>query len=404
MEEYNKIKEKEKEEEKKKIEEVKKEENIKIEEEKFSSLNDNVNLINNFKFENFRELKYIDGISGVNCDKKSVAVYCIIKNNERLYQMAYCKNKVYSENYKTAYIIIYNLVLNKIENKIYNAHKYGNIDYLKHYFNSSTKNHILLSSCSYYQNPKHYEIKLWNISSNPIMKILKIKDCRCSCLLFKNEEFFIFGEQHKYDNYNTYGYYYMSVWNKNGNYIKKINKINCDYSQTCYIYFIEATYFENKNYILISGRDYDKETKKNFHSSKCYNYDEDDIKTYKCDDNNYQIVCINLFKKGNDIYLITGSYEKINIFEFETTNLIKRIQLGEKSVNSLCSINEKYIIASNSLKIKIIDMEKYSVVKEYSEYFDDEEYDIMGIEKIKIPEKGEFIITYSKYSIKILKI
>ena len=49
-------------------------------------------------------------------------------------------------------------------------------------------------------------------------------------------------------------------------------------------------------------------------------------------------------------------------------------------------------------------MEKYSVVKEYSEYFDDEEYDIMGIEKIKIPEKGEFIITYSKYSIKILKI
>ena len=49
-------------------------------------------------------------------------------------------------------------------------------------------------------------------------------------------------------------------------------------------------------------------------------------------------------------------------------------------------------------------MEKYSVVKEYSEYFDDEEDAIMGIEKIKIPEKGEFIITYSKYSIKILKI
>ena len=403
MEEYNKIKEKEKEEEKKKIEEVKKEENIKIEEEKFSSLNDNVNLINNFKFENFRELKYIDGISGVSCDKKSVAVYCIIKNNERLYQMAYCKNKVNSENYKTAHIIIYNLVLNKIENKIYNAHKYGNIDYLKHYFDSSTKNHILLSSCSNHKN-KFYEIKLWNISSNPIMKILKIKDCRWSCLLFKNEEFFIFGEKYeKYGNYNSYGYFYMSVWNKNGNYIKKINKINCN-NQTCYISFIEATYFENKNYILISGNDYDEQTENSFYSSKCYNYDEDDIKTYKCDENNYQIFCINLFKKGNDIYLITGSYEKINIFEFETTNLIKRIQLGEKSVNSLCSINEKYIIASNSLKIKIIDMEKYSVVKEYSEYFDDEEYDIMGIEKIKIPEKGEFIITYSKYSIKILKI
>ena len=366
MEEYNKIKEKEKEEEKKeenrnieeekrKIEEEKKEENIKKEEEKFSSLNDNVNLINNFKFENFRELKYIDGISGVNCDKKSVAVYCIIKNNERLYQMAYCKNKVYSENYKTACIIIYNLVLNKIENKIYNAHKYGNIDYLKHYFNSSTKNHILLSSCSYYQNPKHYEIKLWNISSNPIKNILKIKNCHYSCLMFRNEDFFIFGKQMTY----SYNYYYsnLSVWDKNGTLIKHINK--CD---SISFKFIEATYFENKNYILLSGQENDRETKNYFYCSKCYNYDEDDIKTYKCDDNNSKTYCINLFKKGNDIYLITGSYEKVNIFEFETTNLIKRIQIGENSVNSLCSINEKYIIASNSLKLKIIDMEKFSVV------------------------------------------
>jgi WD40 repeat protein len=190
-----------------------------------------------------------------------------------------------------------------------------------------------------------------------------------------------------------------NVWDKNGTLIKQINK--------CYSFsfnFIEATYFENKNYILLSCSDYDSETQKSFFYSKCYNYDEDDIKTYKCDDNNSVIYCINLFKKGNDIYLITGSNEKVNIFEFETTNLIKRIQIGEKSVNSLCSINEKYIIASNSLKLKIIDMEKFSVVKEYSEYFDEEEAAIMGIEKIKIPEKGEFIITYSNYSIKILKI
>ena len=404
MEEYKKIKEKEKKEEEKKIEEVKNEENIKIEEEKFSSLNDNVNLINNFKFENFRELKFREEISGVNCNVKSVAVYCIIKNNERLYQIAYCKNKDYSKEEKTAHIIIYNLVLNKIENKIYNAHKYSKIDYLKHYFNSSTKNHILLSSCSKH-NYREYEIKLWNISSNPIIKILKIKNCHCSCLMFKNEEFFIFGEEYKKNSYNEYGSYYVSIWNKNGTKIKNINKLNDSHSV---FNFIEATYFENKNYILLSGCDYEYDSKgqynKTIYCSKCYNYDEDDIKIYKCDDNNSQIYCINLFKKGNDIYFITGSNQKVNIFEFESTNLIKRIQLGEKSVNSLCSINEKYIIASNSLKLKIIDMEKYSVVKEYSEYFDDEEDAIMGIEKIKIPEKGEFIITYSKYSIKILKI
>ena len=43
-------------------------------------------------------------------------------------------------------------------------------------------------------------------------------------------------------------------------------------------------------------------------------------------------------------------------------------------------------------------MEKYSVVKDYSAYEDDDENkdEIKGIEKIKIPEKCEFIITYSK--------
>jgi hypothetical protein len=221
--------------------------------------------------------------------------------------------------------------------------------------------------------------------------------------MFKNEDFFIFGNNYEQLRNNNNDRR-MCVWNKNGAFIKKMNKSNLNYG----LHFIEATYFENKNYILLSGRDYEydsqQKNKKTIYCSKCYNYDEDDIKIYKCDDNNSQIYCINLFKKGNDIYFITGSNQKVNIFEFESTNLIKRIQLGENSVNSLCSINEKYIIASNSLKLKIIDMEKYSVVKEYSEYFDDEEDTIMGIEKIKIPEKGEFLITYSKYSIKILKI
>ena len=48
MEEIKKMKEKQKEEEKIKLEDKKNEEIWKIEEEKFSSLNDNVNLTNNF--------------------------------------------------------------------------------------------------------------------------------------------------------------------------------------------------------------------------------------------------------------------------------------------------------------------------------------------------------------------
>ena len=399
MEEYNKIKEKEKEEEKRKIEEEKEkekriieekkeEEKRKIEEEKLLSLNDNVNYINNFKFDNFQELKNIDSISYNNCNYKCVAVYCIIKNNERLYQMAYPK---YKNSTSTSHIIIYNLILNKVENKINQAHS-GNINNLKHYFHSSTKNHILLSSSKVQSKYSNNSISLWNISSNPIINILQISDCYRPCIMFKNEDFFIFGGNNENKS--------MSVWNKNGNLIKTINKSN--FKQN--LDFIKATYLEKKSYILLSGYNYNQTIGKNLYYSECYNYDEDDIKTYKDDDNNSQIYCINLFKKGNDIYLITGFKEKINIFEFYTTKLIKRIQLGSNIVYSLCSINEKYIIASNSYKLKIIDMENYSVIKEYSAHYDGQEYDIYGIEKIKIPEKGELIITYSSYCIKIWKI
>ena len=108
-EEINKLKEKEKEKEIKE-EDIKKEEEIRKKEEEFSSLNDNVNLINNFKFENFKEIKYIDEISGPSFYIKSVAVFCIIKNNERLYQMAYFKNKSYSQSISFYHIFIYNSI------------------------------------------------------------------------------------------------------------------------------------------------------------------------------------------------------------------------------------------------------------------------------------------------------
>jgi len=213
--------------------------------------------------------------------------------------------------------------------------------------------------------------------------------------MFKNEDFFIFGKKHEQSNNNYYDRR-MCVWNKNGAFIKKMNKSNLNYE----LEFIEATYFENKNYILLSGQHYDQNKSEYKYFSECYNYDEDDVKIYIDDENKSSVHCINLFKKGNSIYFITGYREKVNIFEFESTKLIKRIQLGEKDVYSLCSINEKYIIASNSSKLKIIDMEKYSVVKDFSAYGDDgEDCEIYGIEKIKIPEKGEFIITYSNKGI-----
>ena len=359
LEEYNKRKQKEKEEEERKKEEEK------------IALNDNVNLINNFKFENIDKIKNINVISNdLNITfMKSVTVYTIIKNNESLYEIAYPDNK---NGYN---IIIYNLLLNKIENKINNAHS-NNIHKIKHYFNPSTKNHILLSSSA------DKSIKLWNISSNPIINILTINNCFDGdnfspfCLMFKEEDFFIFGgsrDQKK------------KIWNQNGILIGNIEKSNLNYGR-----FIETVYIENKAYILLSGQ----------YHSECLYYDDNIIKIYKNNNNSLEHNIINLFNKNKNIYLITGCTSgKVNIFDFMTTNFIKEIGLENSNIYSLCSINEKYIIASCNKSLKVIDIDSYSIVKEYSGHNNN----IYGMEKIKIPEKGEYLISYDSQGIKIWK-
>ena len=55
------------------------------------------------------------------------------------------------------------------------------------------------------------------------------------------------------------------------------------------------------------------------------------------------------------------------------------------------------MIGGGSKTLKIIDMDNYSVVKEYSGH----NCTIFLIKKVNIPEKGEFIITYDSESIKI---
>ena len=72
----------------------------------------------------------------------------------------------------------------------------------------------------------------------------------------------------------------------------------------------------------------------------------------------------------------------------------------------MCSISQKYLLASidgEIHKIKIIDMDNYSDVNQSSlyKYYNYNKDCIYGIEKIKIPEKGECIIIYTSYSIKI---
>ena len=167
-----------------------------------------------------------------------------------MYEIAYPYNK---NGYN---IILYNLLLNGTTNIINNAHQ-NNIHRIKHYYDPSSNNHILLTSSA------DKSIKLWNISSYPISNILHINNCFDGnywspfCLLFNKEDYYILGGS--YDKKNN-------IWNKNGNLIGLIEK-----SQLNKCAFIESTYIDNKPYILLSGDCH----------SVCYDYNNDNIKIFK---------------------------------------------------------------------------------------------------------------------------
>ena len=135
------------------------------EEEKFQS-NDNVNYVNDFQYENKDDMKDINYISNTKFRLKnnSIAVYSIIRNNERSYELAcFKRGGIAYERYHYFDIVIYDILSNKITNKICEVFIESNDEgkNIKHYYYSSTKKHFLLSSSKKF-------IKLWNISSKII--------------------------------------------------------------------------------------------------------------------------------------------------------------------------------------------------------------------------------------------
>ena len=171
--------------------------------------------------------------------------------------------------------------------------------------------------------------------------------------------------------------------------------------------YIESAYIkdkdEEKKYVLLSGSD----SSRKIYFSECYDNDTGKIINSYDNNDDKEINCINLFKKGNEILLINCTNDKLNIFNFKSAEPKGTILIGNQA-RALCSMSQKYMIASSASKLKIIDMEKGSIVPNssfYVHYDGDVDYSyVLGIEKIKIPEKGQYIITYSKHCIKIWKI
>ena len=194
--------------------------------------------------------------------------------------------------------------------------------------------------------------------------------------MFNEEDYFIFGGS--FDNIKN-------IWNKNGKSIGNIEK-----SEIIEDIFIESTYIDNKPYILLSG----------VRHSECYDYNNNTIKIYKSYNKNNTHYIANLFRNNNQINLISGEDGgNIVVFDFFSTNEIFSISDSSRFF-SLCSINEKYILAGNEKgKLKVIDFDNKSIIKNYNAHNNN----AFDIEKIKTHDKEEYIITYNSNEIKIWK-
>ena len=193
--------------------------------------------------------------------------------------------------------------------------------------------------------------------------------------MFNKDDYYIIG--------GTY-FNKKNIWDKNGKLIRFIEK-----SKLNICVFIETTYIDNKPYILLSGR----------YHSECYDYNNNTIKIYKSNNKNNEHSIVNLFKNNNKIYLISGDDGgNVIIFDFISTNEISSISVGG-IILSLCSINEKYILVGNDKgELKVIDFDNKSIIKNYNAHNNS-----VCLEKIKINEKEEYIITYNNNEIKLWK-
>ena len=390
--------------EEEKIEKQNKEEELRLKEEEKIKKNDNVNLINDFKCEKINNMENIMTISNSFPTINTIAVYTIIRNNKIYYEIAYQAfyTNYYSgnNNYRYYNINIHNILSNTVSNRIKNPHNNFDLKDIKHYYHSLSKKHFLLTSAKYNDNNSSYNqydkcyyyrndisIKLWNISSNIITNEVSINKSfnekfndtyLQSCLLFsENDYYIIYCSKEGNERFNKKG-------ESNGS-LPKIKISDCSY--------LESAYIENNPYLLLSGANY----------SLSYSVNNTEVRKYISESQKDNIIkIINLFNHKNKKYLISGDNKgNVVIYEFFPKNPkpIKSIFFNY-DITAICSLNEQYFLVGNKNKeLNVFDFENKIIKKTY-EY----NKNIEKIEKLKIIDKGEFIINLCEGEIQIWEI
>ena len=288
---------------------------------------------------------------------------------------------IYSKEDKS--IITYDLINNKIINETKNAHEkfITNFRYQK----IGERDIIMTISC------EDNNLKLWNFPSWEC--ILDIKNINSSGILksgaFLNEKNQYYTVTSNalipYLQENLEG---IKVFDLQGNKVKEIPNSKDD------TFFLDIYYDEDnkKNFIITA----------NVGSVKSYDYTEGKLFQLYKDTEGQQHYTIMQHKENNMLKLIGSSFDgNVRIWNFNTGELLKKINVYEDFIYDICLWNNKYLfVGCLKSRIRLVDLEEGKVIKT----FEATKGFPVTINKFVTPELGECLISQNTNDITLWKI
>ena len=269
-------------------------------------------------------------------------------------------------------IVFFDLIDNTKINTIKGAHK-ELITNIRHSQDINNKKDLLLT-ISYNSN-----IKLWDYTNleclTDIIDIYKNGYLFSACFLKDNNVFNIITSNYSENND------VLKVYDLTGNFIKNLNDSNGGVNCLDSYYDFK----KSKNYIIAGYIGYVKSF--DFNINKLYHTYREDIEDY----NDHCSFKVNFKIYSKIVNLIESSVDGIiRIWNFHTSELLKKIIIYNKKIFGICLWSDNYIfIGCEDKMIKLVDIKNEEVINNLVGNNDA----VLNIKKIKHPKYGDCLIS-----------
>lgn len=324
----------------------------------------------NFKTnpENIRQLKIL--LNGVDTQEYSNNTICIFKS---IFDFIYL---IYLKNQKS--FICYDIVKTRNICIIKNAHK-TTITCFRYHFDNIKKRDLLMSISKYDNTIKIWEILKWNCLYT-FQNIYSSGYLYSACFLQKDDNIYIISTNGIENNFmNSEPIKIFDFFGKNVKVLENENNNS---------YYIETYYNKNNNKIFILiGR---------FGYIEAYDYNQNkSLKKYEAareDNFHFKKRKIIISEQNNGNTFLIGLDKKfIEIWNFETGDLVNLLDLKGEDHKDICFWNDKYFFSISLNSIYLYDI-KGNLIKETMK-----NNNIFLIKKFLHPKYGECLISLHSY-------